>query len=340
MSGVQKEPCQDTGGGENVGYIDSGDWMDYKVRPNNAGPYQVSFRVAALGTATKTFDLLSNGVKLTSVSFTGTNGWQIWKTVNVTVSLAQGEQTLRLLATSSGFNVNYLNFTTGNPPTGILVQAESYTQMSGVILGPSGDEGGTDAVGYLDPGDWMIYGNTTIPAGTYTVRYRVARNKAGVGKLKLERPGGSPVFAQIDVPNTNGWSNYITISQTVTFNQTENGFALAVGSEGAFNINWIEFVPVSGSSLRIAETSLPQNSGDVRLNLYPNPVDDFLNVSGLSQNYSTLMLYSIDGRKQMNLALNNDEEVQLNISSLKSGIYFVRLIGKEGNTQVFRFVKK
>src|SRR6476469_9482466 len=42
MSGVQAEACGE--GGQNVGYISTGDWMDYNVNVPAAGTYQVNFR--------------------------------------------------------------------------------------------------------------------------------------------------------------------------------------------------------------------------------------------------------------------------------------------------------
>ena len=47
MSGVQTETTSDSGGGQNVGYIDSGDWMSYSVDVPAAGTYKVSYRVAS-----------------------------------------------------------------------------------------------------------------------------------------------------------------------------------------------------------------------------------------------------------------------------------------------------
>nr|WP_222597067.1 carbohydrate-binding protein [Chitinophaga pinensis] len=47
MSGIQTEGCGDIGGGENIGWVDTGDWMDYFVNVTAAGSYNVSFRVAS-----------------------------------------------------------------------------------------------------------------------------------------------------------------------------------------------------------------------------------------------------------------------------------------------------
>src|SRR4029078_6820288 len=46
MFGIQTEPTSDINGGQNVGWQDNNDWMDYNVNLPLSGPYQVNFRVA------------------------------------------------------------------------------------------------------------------------------------------------------------------------------------------------------------------------------------------------------------------------------------------------------
>src|SRR5690606_40706442 len=48
MFGVQTENTSDTGGGQNVGWIDAGDWMAYaSVTIPTSGSYRVEYRVAS-----------------------------------------------------------------------------------------------------------------------------------------------------------------------------------------------------------------------------------------------------------------------------------------------------
>ena len=55
MSGVQTEACSE--GGENIGYINTGDWTQYTIDIPVAGDYQVDFRVATKNTG-GTIDLV------------------------------------------------------------------------------------------------------------------------------------------------------------------------------------------------------------------------------------------------------------------------------------------
>src|SRR5207247_1184064 len=48
MSGIQTENTADAGGGQNVGWQETGDWMEYDINVATAGTYTVNFRVASV----------------------------------------------------------------------------------------------------------------------------------------------------------------------------------------------------------------------------------------------------------------------------------------------------
>jgi len=82
MAGVALEPTSDAGGGSNVGWIDTGDWMSYSVNPAAAGWYTVQYRVASAA-ATGQLVLSQNAKDISAVvGVPNTGGWQSWSTVN------------------------------------------------------------------------------------------------------------------------------------------------------------------------------------------------------------------------------------------------------------------
>jgi hypothetical protein len=110
--GTQTEACTDLGGGQDVGYVDPNDWLDYPVTIPSSGVYTISFRLAcALGTGS--FQLKSGANVLASVTVPNTGGWQNWQTVNVTANLTAGAQTLRIAFTGTGCNINWWEYTQG-----------------------------------------------------------------------------------------------------------------------------------------------------------------------------------------------------------------------------------
>jgi hypothetical protein len=105
MSGIQLEACSE--GGSNVGWIDEGDWMDYRVNVSSSGEYNVRFRVAADGSGEKSVQLIE-GNNTSTANFNGTGGWQVWSDATATIFLNEGIQTIRVYASSTGFNLNYI----------------------------------------------------------------------------------------------------------------------------------------------------------------------------------------------------------------------------------------
>jgi hypothetical protein len=121
--GTQTEACTDLGGGQDVGYVDPNDWLDYPVTIPSSGVYTISFRLAcALGTGS--FQLKSGANVLASVTVPNTGGWQNWQTVNVTANLTAGAQTLRIAFTGIGCNINWWEYTQG------LKSAEEFSAVT------------------------------------------------------------------------------------------------------------------------------------------------------------------------------------------------------------------
>jgi glucosylceramidase len=114
MSGVATEATSDTGGGLNVGWIDLNDWMDYNVTVNSTSNYRIDYRVASPN-ATGKVDFRVNSTTLASTTIPNTGGWQAWTTVTANVTLSAGAQTIRLLASVGGWNINWFQGTIAGP---------------------------------------------------------------------------------------------------------------------------------------------------------------------------------------------------------------------------------
>jgi beta-glucanase (GH16 family) len=110
MSGIQIEASTDTGGGFNVGYIDSGDWLEFSIDVAETGNYLVEYRLASQG-GSDGFQTLVGGIQLDSQSVSDTGGWQSWVTNSASVNLSDGEQTLRINSVGNNWNLNWIRFT-------------------------------------------------------------------------------------------------------------------------------------------------------------------------------------------------------------------------------------
>ncbi|HEY6124750.1 MAG TPA: cellulase family glycosylhydrolase [Steroidobacteraceae bacterium] len=132
------------------------------------------------------------------------------------------------------------------PPGGTVIstiQAEAFSQMSGIQTQTTTDTGGGLNVGWIDVNDWLSYMNSavSIPStGSYRIEYRVASLNGG-GGLRLEEAGGSPVHGQLAVPSTGGWQTWTTISHTINLSAGTHRFGINAIS-GGWNLNWFRVV--------------------------------------------------------------------------------------------------
>lgn len=70
---------------------------------------------------------------------------------------------------------------------------------------------------------------------------------------------------------------------------------------------------------------------------YPNPVKDFLNISGKSK-VSKIEIFELSGKQILSKNADN-QNVQLNLSSLPSGVYIIKVTSAK-TTETFKIIKK
>ena len=116
-NGVETENTSDTGGGENVGYIDASDSLTYTVNIPTAGNYRFDYRVASQYGSSPGFRVFVGDVYSDIFSVPVTGGWQSWQTQQGrVVTLNESAYTIRLEAASSGMNLNWFSLTPTNEP--------------------------------------------------------------------------------------------------------------------------------------------------------------------------------------------------------------------------------
>src|SRR5215204_2381658 len=132
MLGVQTQATEDTAGGLNVYAIDNDDWMDYLVAVPYAGTYTVNFRIASVKGGTKFQLKKADGTVLATMNVPNTGGLQAWQTISTTVTLEEGQQTLRIFASkiTGSFNINWWELNLVSQST---VAARSVVSVSEVL---------------------------------------------------------------------------------------------------------------------------------------------------------------------------------------------------------------
>ena len=123
---VDIEATSDAGGGFNVGWIDSSEWLAHNsVTFPTSGAYTLSYRVAAPSAGgVISADLNAGSVALGTTAVPATGGWQSWATVQRTINVNAGTYNLGTYISNGGFNLNWISIagascgTTTPPPTG------------------------------------------------------------------------------------------------------------------------------------------------------------------------------------------------------------------------------
>ena len=83
------------------------------------------------------------------------------------------------------------------------------------------------------------------------------------------------------------------------------------------NIDWFTFAPVN--------TDVPNVESSRMFNLYPNPMDDILNID-TQENIYEIRMYNILGK----MVYQGMSEKQIDTKDFKKGTYFVQLTFNDG----------
>ena len=138
--GVDIESTGDVGGGYDVGWIETGEWMNYMVNVTTTGQYTLEVRVASGNVGTKSMHVEMDGVDISGlITFSVSSGWQSYQTISVTTPvLTAGAKVMRVYIDGGGFNLNYVNYNS-LVATGVT-ESEG---MSAVTVYPNPVKGGS-----------------------------------------------------------------------------------------------------------------------------------------------------------------------------------------------------
>jgi hypothetical protein len=107
--GTDTEVVTDEGGGLNVGWTETGDWLEYAIENNSdLTELEISFRVAANAAGSK-FDYYIDNEKIGQLTVQSTGGWQIWTSAVKDISIDKGKHYFKIVVVTGGFNINYFD---------------------------------------------------------------------------------------------------------------------------------------------------------------------------------------------------------------------------------------
>lgn len=124
QNGIQTQnstDAEDGGSGQQVAFIQNGDWCEYSIDISHAGTYPVKFRYAAPG-AGSSIVVKREGLELGTFNLPGSGGWTSWLTTDeVDINFEKGANIIRTEYSGPGtgylFNVNWLSIGYKKPVT-------------------------------------------------------------------------------------------------------------------------------------------------------------------------------------------------------------------------------
>jgi hypothetical protein len=224
-TGVDLEVSGDTGGGANIAYARTGEWLSYTVNVTTTGTYNIAARVASNGNG-GTFHLELDGTAVGGTqTIPNTNGWQTYATLNTNdVSLTSGSHVMRLVmdansaTTGAVGNFNYFDFSaasTTTPTATITANPTTITSGGSSTLTWSS----TNATSCTSSGAWSGARGTSgtlsvspTSTSTYTITCGTASSSATVTVSSTPAPTISS-FSASPSSITSGGSS--TLSWTV-----------------------------------------------------------------------------------------------------------------------------
>lgn len=240
---------------------------------------------------------------------------------------------------------------TGGGNTILYKQSASKLEITGLITPDATLNFSTNNGTYISYPAAFGYTETDNAQGTFTAS-SVSGNFTGTINISADASGTLIV-------GTKNYANVLRIKSVQTFNLTIGAFPVGTITNTAYLYydSTHKFPLLSYTSANIvvpaltmnqtttgaqaiSETFLAVKDNSVKkkdLKIYPNPAQDFIELNGTNGEFSTVKVYSLDGKLVKTSDLKS-EKVQ--VSELPPATYFIEVSGKDSKAETSKFIKK
>ncbi|MBF4983804.1 T9SS type A sorting domain-containing protein, partial [Nonlabens mediterrranea] len=175
-----------------------------------------------------------------------------------------------------------------------------------------------------DPLMWQFPSGITIAPDSYLIVWcDKDLNQTGLhADLKFSSNGEDAVLSY-----DNG-----TVIESITFGAqtTDMGYARVPNGTGNFVIQ----APTFGTNNETLSNSDFERNTDY--SIYPNPVNDVININTNNGSIDQIALYNLQGQQLMSLKLNGEQQSQLDLTNYTQGIYLLTI----NNQQTVKVIKQ
>ena len=334
-----------TGGGYNLSWINTGEWLEYTVNVNSIGKFTASINYAANGEGKEAIMYVDDNDKSGLISFPSTGHLDTWSTKEVELQLKSGKHVLRFLVKNAAgdFKLDKIDFTEKDvvyPGNGTGLNKSFWTGAVGgrtwfvdsicSQVDPFIDETWTD----ISPG-------CGISKDFWNIRWQ--------GKIE---PQYSELYTFSLTVNDMGrvWiNNQLVIDawlSTSTGKTTSGTITLTAGQQVPIKVDFAEksgaaSVKLEWSCPSLSKEVVPQyqlypqtlingisDNGVVNFSVYPNPATNKITIQTGQNSAESIRIVDLTGR-----TVYIDSESFTGIKSfnlsLEKGIYLVNLKGSK-----------
>ncbi|AXT58946.1 T9SS C-terminal target domain-containing protein [Aquimarina sp. AD10] len=343
------------GGGQNLGFIRNSDYTNYQVNVVESGTYDLTVFASSFSNG-GSIKIYSNDSLKGSLEIPNNDNWHSYQSYTTSISLAKGVQTLRLVYTGgTGYLFNIDRVQIAQP-----VHIEKTITLSPVhdaYLDNNARFNNTmirlengRRIGYLMFDLSSINGTITKADLIFNVY-----GDSGNGNLTINK-GNTINWTENNLSNTNkpvkgiqlgSLNDSFSIGDTkkIPLNSAHiSGNKISIILE---TLSGNDFAFASKENGTISKPHLAityiTNKDDIdassNINLFPNPVNDILNITGLPISTHTLEIKDLQGKKVKSFISKNTTIQTMNINDIPSGVYILIIRGYKLNESMI-FVKK
>lgn len=204
----------------------------------------------------------------------------------------------------------------------VKFEAEDFLKKFGVEVEGTANVGEGPYLSRVDNLDWIFYEQVYSEAGTYEFRARVASSSSG-GKIRLIFDNDQVGELVVDDALTDGDDDWYTAKTLITLGEGLHKIRTVFAGDGdnLMNVNWFELTDPSVTAI----TDSPEY-----IRVFPNPVGEVLHVFSADRKLQEINVMDNLGKIVLSKNIKREERgVDLDMSSLPNGIYFVSIVSVE-----------
>ncbi|ANQ52856.2 carbohydrate-binding protein [Flammeovirga sp. MY04] len=282
-------------------------------------PSQTASLVASVLPANATNQSVTWSSDNTSVATVDDNG--------LVSAVSAGTATITVSTVDGNYQASASVTVNGGSAT-LVIEAEDFVSTGGTYndgFVPFGVNKVNDlGINWVNSGDYAEYTVNIATAGVYDINYMIS---TPTDNAQIQVLVDGNVVTTDNVPNNGQWDAYTSLmaSNTVNLSVGTHTVRFVASGSNAWQWNLDKVILSTGSS---SSRQIGQELVGSKMNIYPNPSSEVINLGGIANGTYMVALYNVNGQEIYNTKIDFRYSHQFNVSKLPAGIYLIRIVGE------------